>query len=187
MGKNLFAKINVALLLFIASLGVAYSATQITLPAPGATTCTPSPKCFTYDAVVPVDGVSGTPYSTSNPLPVSSAPPVLASAPTNCESTAPENSHNCKASSGILFRAFGYNSGVSTIYIMLFNTATGVPVNGTSPSTQPIVVPGTSNFSLDYGVYGRGFSTGIVAACSSTPTTLTLCTTAPIWFSLANN
>jgi hypothetical protein len=67
MLKRLALKINVALLLFLASFGVSYSATQVTLPAPAATTCVPISKCFTYDAVVPVDGVTGVPYSSSSP------------------------------------------------------------------------------------------------------------------------
>ncbi len=76
---------------------------------------------------------------------------------------------------------YGLNSSSSTVYIQLFD-AKAVPINGTVPSTTPIIVPANSNFSLDLGHKGVMFSNGIVAVSSSTLATLTI-TSATAWLS----
>ena len=71
-----------------------------------------------------------------------------------------------KTSSGTLYMLTGYNSKTSSQFIQLHNSA-NAPSNGNVPVIT-FIVPATSNFSFDFGVYGRYFSAGIVVVNSST-------------------
>ena len=84
-----------------------------------------------------------------------------------------------KAGVGNLFNLTGFSSKASAQWIQVHNT-TAVPSANAIPAITFYVAP-TSNFSLDFGVYGRYFSTGITVVCSITGPTYTA-GAADCWF-----
>lgn len=98
--------------------------------------------------------------------------PAVGAAPTNVTSTALEASHVIKATPGTLYGLSGFNNKASAQYIQIFDSAT-VPADTAVPvATQ--LVPGTTPYAFDYGIYGRGFATGIAVSNSSTLATKTI-------------
>lgn len=95
-------------------------------------------------------------------------------------STAFEASHILKASPGTAISITGYSSKGSAQYILVFDSAT-VPSNGAIPRLPPVLVPPTSNFSIDVPITGCPFLTGITICNSSTAATKTIGTT-DCWF-----
>lgn len=94
-------------------------------------------------------------------------------APQNSDSSGYVASQIIKAGPGNLYSISGYNSGAAG-FIQLFDSAT-LPADGVVP-TVIIAVGGTSNFFMDYGVYGKRFLTGITACLSTTGPTKTIST-----------
>jgi len=72
-----------------------------------------------------------------------------------------------------LVQAFGFHTGVGTLYFQVFNAA-AVPANGTVPQISFPHPPAPAIFSLDLNIYSRTFPAGLSYAWSSTPDTLTL-------------
>lgn len=105
--------------------------------------------------------------------------PSTFTSPSNATSTAYETSRVIKATPGRLAGLSGYNSKTSAQFIQLHN-ATSLPSESAAPVVV-ITVPASSNFSIDFGVYGRQFSTGIVVCNSSTGPTKTI-GSADCWF-----
>lgn len=99
--------------------------------------------------------------------------------PLNSTSVTLETSRVIKTAPGVLLGITGYNNSVAEQFIQLHN-ATSLPADTAIPVIV-IVVPAKTNFSLDLGVYGRYFSTGIVACNSSTAATKTI-GSADCWF-----
>jgi hypothetical protein len=64
-----------------------------------------------------------------------------------------------KASAGRLYRIRGYNAAAAVRYIKLSNSTT-VTV-GTTAVVDTIALAPNSVFDIDFGLYGRYFSTGI--------------------------
>lgn len=95
-----------------------------------------------------------------------------AQALSNDTSTAYEASSVTKASPGTVYGVTGYNSKTSAQFFQFFNSTT-VPADATAPVIT-IYVAAQSNFSIDFGVYGRRFSTGIAWSNSSTGATKTI-------------
>lgn len=91
---------------------------------------------------------------------------------TNSNSAGLVSSLVIKASAGNLYMLNGYNNAAGSQFIQIHNTAS-VPGNGSVPILT-FAVPANSNFSFDWGVYGRRFSTGITVTNSSTAGTLTI-------------
>ena len=76
-----------------------------------------------------------------------------------------------KSSAGTLFMLNGYNSKAFSQFIQIHNAIS--PSLGAVPVIT-FTVPANSNFSFDFGVYGRYFNTGICVINSSTVSTLTV-------------
>ena len=93
-------------------------------------------------------------------------------APANSTSTAEEASRIIKASAGVLYGLTVYNNNAATRYIQLYNSAS-LPADAVVPAVT-IEVAAQSSRSIDWGVYGRAFTAGIVVANSSTDTTKTI-------------
>ncbi len=74
------------------------------------------------------------------------------------------NSSLVAANPAVLFGIAGYNSGPAQ-FIQLHD-ATSVPADTAVPVFN-IAVAATSNYSIDFGIYGMNFLNGIVA-CNST-------------------
>jgi hypothetical protein len=96
----------------------------------------------------------------------------------NATTTGFANSLQIKASAGTLFMLSGYNSKTSNQFIQIHN-ATSL-IGGAAPVVTFVVAP-TSNFSFDFGVYGRYFSTGIYVANSTMAATYTA-SASDCWF-----
>lgn len=85
--------------------------------------------------------------------------------PSNATVSAYDNDLVIKASAGTLFGLTGYNSGAEQ-FIQLHN-ASSAP-SDTAVPVVIILVPASSPFAIDFGMYGRRFSTGIYVCNSST-------------------
>lgn len=115
-------------------------------------------------------------------LRINSVPSTAASSVvTNVDSTAYEASRVISNAPVNLLGCFGYNSKTSAQFMQLFNSTT-VPADTTAPTVAPINVPASSSWSIDFGVYGRSFATGIAISNSSTGPTKTI-GSADTWFS----
>ena len=77
-----------------------------------------------------------------------------------------------KASAGVLYGLTGYNSRTSAQFIQV-HSASALPADGVAPVVT-FTVPASSNFSLDYGRFGRYCTPGIVISNSSTGPTKTI-------------
>lgn len=105
--------------------------------------------------------------------------PSVNNALTNVNTTAYAASLVAKATSGKIYNIIGYNSKAIGQFVQIHNSAS-LPIAGSVPVIMFYVGP-MSNFSLDYGVYGKSFSTGITICNSSTGPTLTV-GSADCWF-----
>lgn len=110
-------------------------------------------------------GSSGSPWWTEE-VPQAGATNAL----TNVTSTVAEASHVLKASAGRLYGLTFISTAAQ--YVQLFNSAT-LPADAVVPIIS-IDIPANSTKSIDFGIYGRYFSTGIVVSNSSTPTAKTI-------------
>lgn len=94
------------------------------------------------------------------------------SAPQNFSSTAYVTNNVIKATGGTLYRVTGYNSKASAQFIQLFDANT-LPAESAIPKVT-ITAAASSNFTIDFGIYGRRFVNGIVICNSSTGPTKTI-------------
>lgn len=103
----------------------------------------------------------------------------IADSLTNSTSTVYEASRIIKASAGRLYGMSGFNSKTTGQFYQLHNTTT-LPAD----TAVPVLiwfVNGSSPWALDFGTYGRYFSTGITVCNSSTGPTKTI-GAADSWF-----
>lgn len=106
------------------------------------------------------------------------APTPLYPASTSVSSAAYESSHVLSAAPAKLHSLTGYNAGVGQFYQL--HDAAALPAEAAVPKIT-FYVPAASSFSLDYGLRGRSFATGIVICNSSTGPTKTI-GAADSWF-----
>ena len=97
----------------------------------------------------------------------------------NSTSVAYEASRVVSAGPAACYGLTGYNSKASAQFIQIFDAAS-LPADGAVPVVV-ITVPTVSNFSIDFGQYGRYCKNGIVVCNSSTGPTKTIGTT-DCWF-----
>lgn len=100
--------------------------------------------------------------------------PLSSSSPNEATvSTAYEASHVVKASAGVLYSLLCYNSKTSTQFLLTFNSTT-VPADTAVTVTAPVPCPASWLCTLDFGNYGKYYSTGISWSNSSTSPTKTI-------------
>ena len=104
----------------------------------------------------------------------------IADAPRNATSTAYEASRVIKKGPGFLYGLSGYSSRGSAQWIQIFDAAT-LPADQTLVPVITFTVATVANFSLDFGLRGRFFESGIVVCNSSTGPTKTI-GSADCWF-----
>lgn len=107
------------------------------------------------------------------------AAPDADNAPLNDTSVAYVAAKLVKNTPGIVYGLSGYNSKASAQFIQVHDSAIAV-ADAQVPEVL-ITVPAESNFSIDFGVYGRFFAAGIYINNSSTGPTKTV-GAADCWF-----
>lgn len=90
----------------------------------------------------------------------------------NGTSAAYEASRVVKATGGVLYGLSGYNS-LAGIQFVQIHDAAALPADTAVPAVV-MTVAASSNFSIDFGVYGRAFVNGIVVCNSTTGPTKTI-------------
>ena len=98
--------------------------------------------------------------------------PVEGNAKSVYATTAVAASGVIKNAAGTLYGLVGINNKASAQYIQIHN-ATAVPADTAVPLVV-ITVPATSNFSIDFGIFGLACATGICWSNSSTLATKTI-------------
>jgi len=123
-------------------------------------------QCVGAQPTTPASNKITVENTSSTPVPPSGSTNALS----NATSTAAEASRVIKASAGRLFGMTVMSTAAQ--YIQLFN-ATSAPADTTVPIISFDIAANTAK-SIDFGEYGRYFSTGIVVTNSSTATTKTI-------------
>lgn len=108
-----------------------------------------------------------------------SAPRIDAEPGLNAATTIYATSLVVKTTKGILVGITGYNAKTSTQFIQIHDAA-ALPANTAIPIVV-FAVAASTPFSLDFGLRGKTFPTGIVICNSSTGPTLTV-GSADCWF-----
>jgi len=85
--------------------------------------------------------------------------------PDNAKTSAYAASLVAKAGAGVVYGISGYNSGPAQF--LQLHDAAALPTDAVAP-TEVIAIPTASNFSIDFGVYGKKFILGLVICNSST-------------------
>lgn len=98
--------------------------------------------------------------------------------PVNSHSLAFEASRVVKAGAGTLYGFSGFSNDTGSGFILGFDAA-AVPSNGAVP-VLVVATSAASNFSADWGQWGRAFTRGIILCYSTTAATLTL-GSASVW------
>lgn len=115
-------------------------------------------------------GSSGEVFST--PTPPLAATQAAAVALSEAATTALATNLVIKASAGTLYKITGYNNNAAVRYLQIANLVS-LGADGTIPAWV-YAIPATSSFAIDWGIYGRRFTTGIVACFSTTLATKTI-------------
>lgn len=97
---------------------------------------------------------------------------VSAAAPDNTTTTALAASLVVKAVAGTLYGLSGYNNLGVAQYLQVHDAAS-LPADASVPKVT-FAIAANSNFSLDFGLRGRKFDTGIVVSNSTTLATKTI-------------
>lgn len=124
----------------------------------------------TGDYALAAYGHAGESFST--PTPPQTATQGAAVALLEAQTTALAASLVIKSSPGTLYKITGYNNNAAVRYLQIANV-TALAADGTTPAIV-WAIPANSTFELNWGIYGRRFSTGIVACFSTTLATKTI-------------
>lgn len=98
--------------------------------------------------------------------PISTLPPKSVAQP------AYASARQLAAQPATLYGIAGYNSNVGTQFIQLHDSASA-PADGAAPAFN-IPVPANSAWSIDFGLRGMSFVSGVYVCNSSTPQTKTI-------------
>lgn len=69
----------------------------------------------------------------------------------------------------LLFNIMGFNTGGAVSYLQFFDALLATVIVGTTPPTFVIPLPASGGYDNSYNL-PEGFRTGIVIACTATPT-----------------
>jgi hypothetical protein len=114
---------------------------------------------------VPVKAASTAVAATDAAMVVGLSPNMSPSS-SDINSAATTNATSIKASAGTVFSVTASNTGAAAAFVKLYNLATA-PTVGTSVPVLTISVPASGTVTVNYGTFGKRYTTGIALAITN--------------------